>query len=159
MRSLREAGYTDESAVVVAGNREILVAMPAPVSAFYAAYLDGNLEGMLSQLAARVAVRFPSYPTLLGIDAARVFFAGQAGVLEDLRFELVDVITRGDVAAVVWRESATAPDGALWRAHGVDVIRHAHGLIASIEVGGAAAPLRERVPRFASARLATPFAR
>lgn len=129
-------------------NDEVMRSMPEPVAEFYRGYLSHDVPRMLAVFAHHVRVNFPSYPVLAGIEQAAAYFEFQETVFHDLVFELVNVYVDGPVSAVVWREQGHSSSGQRWTSHGVDVFRHAHGLIRSLDVGGHFKPLRDALGRF-----------
>lgn len=99
------------------------------VDALYAAFLAGDPEGMLAQMSDDVEVRFLAQGTFHGIPAARRFMSFAGPLLHGLDFRIRERIFDGDVAAVIWDESATTAGGEPWENHGVDVIRVRDGKI------------------------------
>src|SRR5258705_3647801 len=93
------------------------------VDALYEAYLAGDSEGMLAQMADDVEVRFLAQGTFHGVPAVRGFMQFSAGLLRDLEFRIQRTIVDGDAAAAIWAESATTAAGKPWENHGVDVSR------------------------------------
>jgi uncharacterized protein (TIGR02246 family) len=102
------------------------------VDALYRAFLAGDGEGMLEQMADDVEVRFLGQGTFHGVPAFRGFMESSAGLLHDLDFRIRRTIVDGDTAAVIWDESATTAAGNPWENHGVDVIRVRDGKIVQL---------------------------
>jgi hypothetical protein len=141
-------GFSGDEDVDVSANAGVVAQLPVPVDAFYAAYLSGDLEGMLAALRPSVTVRFPSYLPLRGLDQARAFFDFQSTLFGRMDFQLIDTFTVGTATVVIWREDGTTAAGEPWRCHGVDTVIADSSGISSIEVGGSGWPLRELLPRF-----------
>jgi ketosteroid isomerase-like protein len=72
------------------------------VDALYAAFLAGDPEGMLAQMADDVDVRFLGQGTFHGVEAARRFFGFAGGLLRDVDFRIQALIIDGDVGCAVW---------------------------------------------------------
>lgn len=104
----------------------------AAVDRLYAAYLDGDVEGVLATFDDGIAFRFLGQVDAVGIEAARRFFAHSAGLLTDLDFRIRRTIVDGRHAAVLWDESATTAGGAPWENHGVDVFEVRDGRVVSL---------------------------
>lgn len=135
-------------------NESLVGRMPEPLPAFYRGFFSGDVEGMVAALHPSVRLRFPSYPTLIGVPAALDFFQFQETLFTTISFELLDVLTDEAGAAVVWRETGTTAAGTDWRADGVDVFTMAGGLIYAIHVGGDGRGLVTDVPRYRPGRWA-----
>ena len=131
-----------------AGNAGVIAAMPGPVAAFYRGFLTGDVPAIVALLHPDVRIRFPSYPVLRGVPAARHYFEFQENAFGELAFQLVETFTEGAVTYVVWREDGVLASGAPWRCHGVDTIECRGGAIARVDVGGSAWPLLEILPRY-----------
>lgn len=131
------------------------------VRALYAAFIAGDKDGMLAEMADDVELRFLGARVLHGRQEASDFIDTQAGSLTDVDFQLTELVVDGDHAAGVWRETATRADGTPWRNHGVDVFRVQAGRVVSLhenndvrefyglipdEYRAAAAPSREAGP-------------
>src|SRR5436190_14157143 len=121
------------------------------VDALYDAYLAGNGEGMLAQMADDVEVRFLGQGTFHGLPEVRRFMEFSAGLLRDLDFRIRRTIVDGDTAAVIWDESATTADGKAWENHGVDVIRVHGGKIVSLHENNDVNLIYEHFPRYDAA--------
>lgn len=93
--------------------------------ALYRAFLAGDGEGMIAQMAEDVDVRFLGMAHVRGIPAVRRFMAFAGGLLHDVDFTVERLIVDGDVACGIWHETATTAAGRPWANHGVDVI-HVH---------------------------------
>jgi ketosteroid isomerase-like protein len=118
------------------------------VDALYEAFLAGDSEGMLAQMADEVEVRFLAQGTFHGIPAARRFMQFSAGLLRDLDFRIRRKIVDGDAAAVIWDESATTAAGKPWENHGVDVIRVRNAKIVVLHENNDINLVYEHFPRF-----------
>jgi SnoaL-like domain len=141
-------GYTGDEPYDTSRNAELIALMPAPVDAFYLAFLSGDLPGVLGALDPSVVVHFPSYPPFAGIEQVAAYFACQSEVFGALDFQLVEVLADGAVTAVLWREKGVLADGTPWRSHGVDTLISTPSGIKHVEVGGPAWALRDVLPRF-----------
>jgi len=141
-------GITGADTISAASNDAVLAGMPRAVAAFYRGFFAGDVEAVVALLHPASRVRFPSYPVLRGPDAARGYFAFQEGVFGELEFQLVEAFTEGGATCVVWREAGRLASGDPWRCHGVDVFEERAGLIARLDVGGSAWPLRHILPRY-----------
>ncbi len=141
-------GYTADDPYDTSRNAEVISQMPAPVDAFYTAFLGGDNAGVLAALDPRAVVRFPSYAPLVGTDQIEEYFAFQSNALFELAFQLVQVFSDGATTVVIWREKAVLADGTPWRCHGVDTLISAPSGITRVEVGGPAWTLRDVLPRF-----------
>jgi ketosteroid isomerase-like protein len=118
------------------------------VDALYEAYLAGDSEGMLAQMADDVEVRFLAQGTFHGVPAVRRFMQFSAGLLHDLDFRIQRKIVDGDAAAVIWDESATTAAGKPWENHGVDVIRVRNAKIVALHENNDINLVYEHFPRF-----------
>jgi ketosteroid isomerase-like protein len=118
------------------------------VDALYEAYLAGDSEGMLAQMADDVEVRFLAQGTFHGIPATRRFMQFSAGLLRDLDFRIRRKIVDGDAAAVIWDESATTAAGKPWENHGVDVIRARNAKIVALHENNDINLVYQQFPRF-----------
>jgi uncharacterized protein (TIGR02246 family) len=116
------------------------------VEALYAAYLSEDLEGMLAQMAEDVEVRFLGQGMFQGLTAVRRFMQFSAGLLTELDFRIQRVVVDGEVAAVIWEETATTADGRPWENHGVDVIRVRGGKIVSLHENNDVTLVRRHLP-------------
>jgi ketosteroid isomerase-like protein len=120
------------------------------VDALYAAFLNGDGEGMLAEMSEDVEVRFLAQATLHGQSEVRRFMEFSAGLLRELDFRIRRTIVDGDTAAVIWDESATTAAGKPWENHGVDVIRVRGGKIVSLHENNDVNMVYEHFPRFDS---------
>jgi ketosteroid isomerase-like protein len=102
------------------------------VDALYAAFLAGDGEGMIAQMADDVEVTFLGQGTFHGIPAVRRFMEFSASLLRDVDFRIQALIIDGEVGSAVWEESAVTRDGERWENHGVDVIRVRDGQVVSL---------------------------
>jgi ketosteroid isomerase-like protein len=118
--------------------------------ALYKAFLAGDGEGMLAQMADDVDVRFLAQGTFHGVPAVRGFMQFSAGLLNDLDFRIRKTIVDGDSAAVIWDESATTAAGKPWENHGVDVIRVRNGKIVALHENNDVNLVYEHFPRYES---------
>ena len=118
------------------------------VDALYAAFLAGDSEGMLAQMADDVEVRFLAQGTFHGVPAVRGFMQFSAGLLHDLDFRIRRTIIDGDAAAVIWDESATTAAGKPWENHGVDVIRVRNAKVVALHENNDINLVYEHFPRF-----------
>jgi ketosteroid isomerase-like protein len=118
------------------------------VDALYKAYLAGDSEGVLVQMADDVEVRFLAQGTFRGVPAVRRFMQFSAGLLHDLDFRIRRTIVDGDAAAVIWDESATTAAGKPWENHGVDVIRVQNAKIVALHENNDINLVYEHFPRF-----------
>ena len=118
------------------------------VDELYSAYLDGDGEGMIAQMADDVEVRFLGQATLHGVPEVRRFIGFASGLLRDLDFRIQRKIVEGDTAAVIWEETATTAAGKPWENHGVDVIRVRDGKIVVLHENNDVNLVYEHFPRF-----------
>jgi ketosteroid isomerase-like protein len=102
------------------------------VDALYAAFLAGDGEGMIAQMADDVEVTFLGQGTFHGIPAVRRFMEFSASLLRDVDFRIQALIIDGEVGSAVWEESAVTRDGERWENHGVDVIHVRDGQVVSL---------------------------
>ena len=118
------------------------------VDALYAAYLAGDAEGMLAQMADDVEVRFLAQGTFYGLPDVRRFMEFSAGLLRDLDFRIQKLFVDGEVGVAIWEESAVTADGKPWENHGVDVIRVQRGKIVSLHENNDVNLVYEHFPRY-----------
>jgi ketosteroid isomerase-like protein len=116
--------------------------------ALYAAFLAGDGEGMIAQVADDVDVRFLGQAHFRGIPAMRRFIAFAGGLLKDVDFRIERLIVDGDVACGIWNETATTLDGKPWENHGVDVIRVRDGKIVALHENNDVNLVHEHFPRY-----------
>lgn len=102
------------------------------VDELYGAFLRGDPEGMLATFDDDVEFRFLGQVDGRGMDEARLFFTGAAGMLTDLVFTIEHKVIDGHRAAVTWSETARTQAGARWENHGVDVIEVSNGRVTSL---------------------------
>jgi ketosteroid isomerase-like protein len=102
------------------------------VEAMYAAFLEGDKDGMLAVMHDDVEVRFLGQAQCRGKAAADAFFDFAGGLLSDVRFSLREVLVDGEWAAGIWDETAVTSDGRPWSNHGVDVVRVTDGLVVAL---------------------------
>lgn len=100
----------------------------------YRAYRAGDAEAVLATMSHDVRVSFLGRVDVSGIDAARAFFAQNAGLLHDLDFRIRRIVVDGSNAAVVWDETATTVHGEDYQNHGVDVLEVRAGRIVRVSV-------------------------
>jgi uncharacterized protein (TIGR02246 family) len=120
----------------------------AVVERLYEAYLAGDADGMRAEMADDVEVRFLGHAELRGLDAFRRYQEFAAGLLTDLDFRIRKVIVDGEVAAVIWEETARTADGHPWASHGVDVIRVRGGRIVSLHENNDVNLVHAHLPRY-----------
>jgi ketosteroid isomerase-like protein len=118
------------------------------VDALYEAYLAGDAEGMLAQMADDVEVRFLAQGTFHGLPDVRRFMEFSAGLLRDLDFRIRKLFVDGEVGVAIWEESAVTADGKPWENHGVDVIRVRGGKIVSLHENNDVNLVYEHFPRY-----------
>lgn len=118
------------------------------VDALYKAYLAGDGEGMLAQMADDVEVRFLAQGTFHGLSAVRRFMRFSAGLLKDLDFRIQKVVIDGEIGGAIWEETATTADGQPWENHGVDVIRVRDGKIVSLHENNDVTIVYRHFPRY-----------
>jgi ketosteroid isomerase-like protein len=118
------------------------------VDALYDAYLSGDAEGMLAQMADDVEVRFLAQGTFHGLPEVRGFMEFSAGLLRDLDFRIQKLFVDGEVGVAIWEESAVTADGKAWENHGVDVIRVRDGKIVSLHENNDVNLVYEHFPRY-----------
>lgn len=104
----------------------------ATVEALYDAFLTGDAEGMLALMHDDVEVSFLGQVQLRGKAEARRFFDFAGTLLTDVDFALDAVVIDGDVAAGIWRETATTTAGEPWENHGVDVVYVREGAVVAL---------------------------
>ena len=102
------------------------------VRALYRAFQSGDSAAMLALLDDDVEVRFLGVRPMRGLAEARAFFELQAGILNDVDFQVTRLVVDGEYAAGVWHETARTPDGLPWSNHGVDVFRVRSGKVVSL---------------------------
>jgi ketosteroid isomerase-like protein len=102
------------------------------IDRFYAAYLAGNPEGMLAELADDATVTFAGHGEFRGMAEIRAYFAWAGPQLTDLVFNIIAKIVDGDRAAVPWTETARTRRGEPWNAIGCDHYRVADGKIVEL---------------------------
>ena len=104
----------------------------AVIDRFYAAYLAGDQEGMLAELADDAVMTFAGHGEFRGLAEIRRYLAYSGPQLTDLRFTVIAKIVDGDRAAVPWRETARTKRGEPWEAIGCDHFRVAGGKIVEL---------------------------
>ena len=118
------------------------------VDALYDAFLAGDAEGMLAQMADDVEVRFLGQGVFHGVPAVRRFFEFAGPLLHDLDFRQKTKVIDGQIAFVTWEETATTFDGQPWENHGVDVIRVENGKIVSLHENNDVTLVHRHFPRY-----------
>jgi ketosteroid isomerase-like protein len=121
------------------------------VDALYAAYLAGDGEGMIAQMADDVEVTFLGQGTFHGIPAVRGFMEFSASLLRDVDFRIQALIIDGEVGSAVWQETAITRDGEPWENHGVDVIRVRAGQVVSLHENNDVTLVHKHFPRYEEA--------
>jgi uncharacterized protein (TIGR02246 family) len=111
---------------------ETTAATRAILDRFYAAYTDGNLDGMLALLADDAIVTFTGHGTFRGNTEIRPYMTWAATQLPELDFRVTARIVDGDRAAVTWDETGRTARGETWTAIGVDVYRISVGQIVEL---------------------------
>jgi ketosteroid isomerase-like protein len=102
------------------------------VDALYAAYFEGNAQGMVDLMSENVWIRFLGREDFRGKSQASEFFAQNNPMLVDLDFKIHKLIIDGAHAAAVWSETARTIHGEEYENHGVDVFEVADGQIVSV---------------------------
>jgi ketosteroid isomerase-like protein len=120
----------------------------ATAEALYEAFLNGDAEGMLAVMDENVEVSFLGQVQLHGKDAARRFFDFAGTLLTDVDFTLVEIVVDGDVAAGIWRETATTTAGEPWENHGVDVIHVRDGKVMALHENNDVGKVYQHFPRY-----------
>ena len=121
-------------------------------AALYDAFLRGDKVGMLAVMHEDVEIRFLGQALLRGKEAASEFIDFSAGLLEDVRFSLLQVLVDGERAAGVWEETARTRDGHPWRNHGVDVIHVRNGLVVALHENSDVRQVHRYLPAYSPAR-------
>jgi ketosteroid isomerase-like protein len=106
------------------------------IDRFYVAYLAGNLEGMLAEIADDAAVTFAGHGTFRGKGEIRPYMEWGGKQLPELRFNVRNKIVDGERAAVNWDETGRTKRGDDWDAIGCDVYRVVDGKIVELTVYG-----------------------
>ncbi|HAQ24077.1 MAG: hypothetical protein CL459_00860 [Acidimicrobiaceae bacterium] len=119
------------------------------VEDFYAAFLRGDADAMLSMMSETVEVRFLAQADLKGISHAREFFAFSGGLLSDLEFRIHEQIFDGEWAATIWTESGkVSATGRSWTNHGVDLIRVEEGRVTVVHENNDVRLVSEHLPKY-----------
>jgi ketosteroid isomerase-like protein len=118
------------------------------VDALYEAFLAGDPEGMLAQMADDVEVRFLAQGTFRGLPAVRRFMDFAGGLLTDVNFRIRKIVVDGDVGAAIWEETARTAAGQPWENHGVDVIRVRGGRIVALHENNDVNLVYQHFPRY-----------
>lgn len=117
--------------------------------ALYAAFLAGDMAGMLDQMSDDVEVRFLAQGTFRGLEEVRRFMAFSSGLLTGLEFRIEDLLVDGELACAIWHERALTFAGDPWETHGVDVIRVRDGRVVMLHENNDATLVHRHLPRFA----------
>jgi ketosteroid isomerase-like protein len=120
----------------------------ATVEALYEAFLAGDAEGMLAVMEEDVEVSFLGQVQLHGKDEARRFFEFAGTLLTDVSFTLEEVVVDGEVAAGIWRETATTSAGEPWQNHGVDLIHVRDGKVVALHENNDVRKVYRHFPRY-----------
>jgi uncharacterized protein (TIGR02246 family) len=104
----------------------------AVIDRFYEAYLAGDPEGMLAEIADDATMTFAGHGTFRGMTEIRAYFAWAGPQLVDLEFNVIAKIVEGDRASVPWSETAQTKRGDAWEAIGCDIYRVANGKIVEL---------------------------
>lgn len=104
----------------------------ATAEALYEAFLAGDAASMLAVMHDDVEVSFLGQVQLRGKDDAQRFFDFAGSLLTDVAFTLEELVVDGDVAAGIWRETATTAAGEPWENHGVDLIHVRDGKVVAL---------------------------
>lgn len=116
--------------------------------ALYGAFLAGDKDGMLAVMADDVEVSFLGQVYLHGKASASRFFDFAGGLLQDVDFSLEQLVVDGDVAAGVWRETATTVSGEPWENHGVDIIHVRDGRVVALHENNDVRMVHKHFPRY-----------
>ena len=108
----------------------------AVIDRFYAAYLGGNLDGMLAEIAGDAVVTFAGHGTFRGKGEIRPYMEWGVKQLPELQFNVRNKIVDDDRAAVTWDETGRTKRGDDWSAIGCDVYRVVNGKIVELTVYG-----------------------
>lgn len=108
----------------------------AVIDRFYVAYLAGNLEGMLAELADDAVVIFAGHGAFRGKAEIRPYMEWGGQQLPELHFNVLNKIVDGERAAVNWDETGRTKRGDDWAAIGCDVYRVVDGKIIELTVYG-----------------------
>lgn len=114
----------------------------------YRAFLAGDKDGMLAVMADDVEVSFLGQVHLRGKSEASRFFDFAGGLLTDVEFSLERLLVDGDVAAGIWRETATTASGEPWENHGVDVIHVRDGRVVALHENNDVRMVHKHFPRY-----------
>ena len=114
----------------------------------YRAFLAGDKDGMLAVMDDDVEISFLGQVQLRGKPAASKFFDFAGTLLRDVVFTLEQVVVDGDVAAGIWRETATTTGGEPWANHGVDVIHVRDGRVVALHENNDVRMVHRHFPRY-----------
>jgi uncharacterized protein (TIGR02246 family) len=98
----------------------------------YAAYIGGDLEGMLDLFADDAVVTFSGQDTFRGRAEYEPYMRWAGTQLPVLDFRVRQIIVDGEYAAVTWDEDGRTARGEAWSAAGVDVFRIVDGKIVEL---------------------------
>jgi len=116
--------------------------------ALYRAFLAGDKDGMLALMDDDVEISFLGQVQLRGKPEASRFFDFAGTLLRDVDFTLEQVVVDGDVAAGIWRETATTMSGEPWANHGVDVIHVRDGRVVALHENNDVRLVRRHFPSY-----------
>ena len=102
------------------------------IDRFYEAYLGGNAEGMLAEMAEDAVVTFAGHGVFRGKDEIRRYMTWAGPQLPELRFNVIAKIVDGERAAVPWDETGRTKRGDDWEAIGCDHYRVVNGRIVEL---------------------------
>lgn len=114
----------------------------------YRAFLAGDKHGMLAVMDADVEISFLGQVQLRGKAEASRFFDFAGTLLRDVDFTLEQIVVDGDVAAGIWRETATTMAGEPWTNHGVDVIHVREGRVVALHENSDVRMVRQHFPSY-----------
>lgn len=120
----------------------------ATAEALYRAFLTGDKDGMLAVMDDDVEVIFLGQVQLRGKAEASRFFDFAGTLLRDVDFALEQIVVDGDVAAGIWRETATTTSGEPWENHGVDVIHVRDGRVTALHENNDVRMVYKHFPRY-----------
>lgn len=114
----------------------------------YRAFLAGDKHGMLAVMDDDVEISFLGQVQLRGKAEASRFFDFAGTLLRDVDFTLEQIVVDGDVAAGIWRETATTMAGEPWTNHGVDVIHVREGRVVALHENSDVRMVRQHFPSY-----------
>lgn len=116
----------------MAGSDETTKATRAVIDRFYDAYLGGDAEAMLAEMAEDAVVTFAGHGVFHGKEEIRRYIRWAGPQLPELRFNVIAKIVDGERAAVPWDEVGRTRRGDHWEAIGCDVYRVVNGKIVEL---------------------------